>query len=102
MNNATDQQAAQEILDANPGMLWQRAQSVRDGSTVFARVSGDASFEVVLTAPNGDVAVTVWERIHFIRRFELVGTVNPLTSAELDQTLFAAQVSGLLETIEVA
>ena len=95
---ATDAQAARNILDANPGMLWQSATHA-DGQKFPCRFAGD-HYEVLLNGSDG-VAVTTWEKWHFAMRFTLEGHLAPDTSAQIDQALFSGMLKGRLQTITV-
>ncbi len=94
--HATDAQAAQGILDANPGMLWQYAIH-RNGRRFGVRYNG-TGYEVLLRWVNG-VVVTVWENIQFMKAFTLHGHMDPALSISLDQALLKGMVSGRLQSV---
>ncbi len=91
-----DKQAANEILEANPNMLWRRATHA-DGKEFAVRFSTDG-WEVLLFAAK-EYGVSTWTAEHFWLRFTLVEYLDPKLSADLDRMLFRDHVRGALKTV---
>lgn len=91
-----DQQAANEILAANPSMLWRTAVHA-SGKRFAVRFDGNG-WEALLIVKSC-YAVSTWTDEHFSARFTLNGYLDAKLSSELDMALFQEQINGSLQVV---
>lgn len=95
---ATDEQAARELLDSNPGMLWR---------VIFDRNLDDYAGYAKSTAEGWDVylpatwsgLVLTYTDVEFHKRFEVTRYAIPAISATIDSELFKRTMSGALQVV---
>ena len=99
MTNATDLQAAAELIASNPTMLWHRTTHRMSGLQFASRFNGHA-FEVVLVVRDASkFALSVWSVENFEARFERGEALDAGLSAALDAKMFRSMAT--LDVVEV-
>ena len=85
---ATDEQATDEILESNPGLLWRIviAKAIH-GLAAYAR-STESGWDVFLLGGESERVLT-FSADEFAERWEVVRWTTPMSSAAIDQILFA-------------
>ncbi len=99
MQNATDKQASQDLLDSNPGMLWRRALTKKDNFEFAARFSKDSGEYEVLHICLDGLVISIWSEAKFESTFHLSEFISPKMSSDLDQKLFSLQINNQLKTV---
>lgn len=91
----SDSETVQDLLDSNPGMLWQYAW-IRDHHRSAAHVRDNGSgWEVCLAGNNFEVLTYTYAE--FAGRFELLGVwARPSISSQLDRILFQKAMAGAM------